>query len=854
MKDSKKNLLKITLFTVIPILIIVMLLSFLGSKLFDKSYSLDEGMNNISAFVDGEDNPTSVSFILEYLDHESKENIDGNEVEVVIPAGITAKYYNIETNEEIEVLNNKVTLSDKGTIVKLNGIAKNNTYNIVVKPTEKRTGLMPMYKEANIEIDYTNDLSAKITSLIDRDGNNVDLSDNDKIVFLFTDSEDKIKLRNNSDVEISYYYSLDELTDEELSEKTFTTYNKDEYLSVSTNGYLYAKSKYKTSGYSRYNVLRIDHIDKLNPVISNNDPQENPDHRSATVTFNVSDATETKENGKSGIHKYAFSITNTPEESEYIEVNQDNTYTRTVNQNGTYYVVAYDNAGNKTTHSINVSEISWDEVNNVLLILQASDPDLVGKEYRSLRAMKEDFESHGLTNTDGVLVQLEGNIANQHMLVENVNLTIDLNGYTINTNDYDTTFEIGTGATFKIVDNKLNISDYLSGDYDYTHGSGYGRISNSTGNSLKVNQDGILTIGEDNSPDLVHIEYPDHNSPLITANNVAIVNNGTIRYYDGVLKGKVIIDGQFTDTPPLYDPNVVDDGEGGYISTLEKVSGVEALIGKTRYTYLEDAIYAANNIKGTPADQIKIDVMKDLTKSLSVDVGTDKNIKLNLNGFTITNTLNAAVIENRGKLEIVDEVSGGSVTSPNVASTINNEPGATLTVTEGTIQNTSKNRTAIYNNNGGVVNINGGTITQNNYGNAIFNAGGVLNISGGDIIGPKNSSSFGVYNSVVVNSDIVAQDHTLPEHVLSNSSLVNDETYYFVEDEFGILKPNNQGQRSTIAHAYYELDLRGYSEDTNIMIEVESYASSETNCDMGYVIVTESTTTPAYNSTNGRIA
>ena len=134
MKDRQKKILQILSFTVLPILIIVMLLSFLGNKMFDKTYSLDDGMNNISAFVDEDDSPTSASFVLEYLDHESKENIGGSEVKVTSTDGTTLSFYDATTNEEIEVTGGIVTLSNKGTIVKVNGIQKGNTYSITLKP------------------------------------------------------------------------------------------------------------------------------------------------------------------------------------------------------------------------------------------------------------------------------------------------------------------------------------------------------------------------------------------------------------------------------------------------------------------------------------------------------------------------------------------------------------------------------------------------------------------------------------------------------------------------------------------------------------------------------------------------
>ncbi|MBR6072814.1 MAG: hypothetical protein IKP76_00650, partial [Bacilli bacterium] len=854
MKDRHKKILKVLLLTVVPITIVALLLSFLGTKVLNKTYALDEGMNNISQFVDENDNPTSVSFVLEYLDGITKENVDGNQVQVTSNDNIEISFLDAKTNEEITVQDNTVTLSQTGTIVKINGIEKGNVYDIKIKPIENRVGLMPSYKEATIKIDFNDNLTANISKLVDNDGQEVELSENERMVFLYSDTEDKIKLRSNEDVEISYYYSLDELSNEELESKEFVTYNKDNYLKVETNGYLYAKSRYKTDGYSKVSMLHITNIDKLKPVITHTTPVERPNKQSATVSFTINDADATKEYGKSGIVKYAFSLSDNPDESEFINVSQDDTYSTIVDDNGTYYVVAYDEAGNKTVHEIQVTEISWDEENYVILILQSDVPELVGREYHSLKAMKEDFESLNLTNSDKVLAQIEGNITNQSLIVENVDLSIDLNGYTINTRDDVPSFTVNSDTNLKIIDNKYDISDYLSGDYSrYNHGDGYGKINNNKNAGMKVNENSSLTIGEDNSPDLAHIEYPDHNSPIITGKTRAIINNGTFNYYDGVLKGSKTIDGTINDTPPLYDPNITRDEEDNYIFTLEKVVDIEALIGKTRYTLLEDAIFAANNLKGTPQDQIKIDIVKDIEKDHTIEISDQKNIILNTNGFNVTTTINESVITNYGKLVLMNSLNTGKITRSGEGYIVDNKYNATLTIDSGTLESNIWGNHVIVNREDATVNVTGGTIKHTNYANGIYNIGGIVNVTGGELnVTTRENNVYEERNNVIVNKDITMKNHEKSEINVSLDDVVSNGDYYFVKNSSDILESNNTNIDNSVANSYFELDFRNISPDTKVRVLVEARTTSENGYDFGYLTVKDDTTAPTWDTESGR--
>ena len=832
MKD-KKNIPKKLLFTVIPILLIVILLSFLGSKLFDKSYSLDEGMNNISAFVDGEDNPTSVSFILEYLDHESKENIDGNEVKISAPSEITIQYLNVNTHEIIDAPNNKIVLDGDGVIVKLDGIEKGNTYDITIIPTEKREGLKSSYSKAIIKIDYQDNLHAFIDKLYDSDNKEVSLSDNDKIVFLYTDNEDKIKLRANEDVEISYYYSTTELSDEELSSKNFVVYDKNNYLKVSTNGYLYAKSKYKTDGYSKISVLHITNIDKLKPSIIINGVTLNATHDEATISYSIVDQNATLENGKSGISKYAFSISSVISDDDYIAATGDNTYSVTVNENATYYFHAYDNAGNYSIEQRNITEIDPIELEPVILILSSPKAELIGREYYSLKAFHDDLINNGITSDDEIIAQIEYDITNQHLDVESVNLTLDLNGYNVHSTKYDSTIKINDGAKLKIIDDKLNLNDYFSDTtFDiskYNHGSSTGKVTSDNNYAIKIDNNGILNVGQDNSTDMAHIEYPDHNSPYIYGKDggVFVDEHGEFNYYDGIIIGRVAVDGAVNDTPPLYDPSTLAD-ENGYKMSLELVSNIEALIGKTRYTLLEDAIEAANKYKGDSTTQIEIDVVKDLTKDHTIEIDNTKNILLDMNSYKLVNSVKQPLITNSGKLELRDST-GETVffKEYNVYSyAIYNKTGADLTIDNGVYQ--TEITQVIYNEHDANITINGGSIISTRGGNtgcrgALENNGGSVTVNGGLIQGAHctyyyDSSGYSIMNDDYYTNNLV--ESAKKTYTSFYNKTQYDFDYGFNVNEDGYLVSNNSLDPGKNAYALVELDTNGIPNGTKVKARI----------------------------------
>lgn len=161
-----------------------------------------------------------------------------------------------------------------------------------------------------------------------------------------------------------------------------------------------------------------------------------------------------------------------------------------------------------------------------------------------------------------------------------------------------------------------------------------------------------------------------------------------------------------------------------------------AKIGETTYASIQEAISAAPS--GT---QTTIKLLKDTKEA--VTVGNNKNIIIDLDGKTLSNDGNKAVIENNGTLSIIN----GTITSNADTAAINNNAG-NFTISSGEIIATGT-RQAIY-ITGGRVEITGSayissetsgtpTTTTMERG-AVQNISGTLIITGGTIIGSKQQA------------------------------------------------------------------------------------------------------------------
>ena len=126
----------------------------------------------------------------------------------------------------------------------------------------------------------------------------------------------------------------------------------------------------------------------------------------------------------------------------------------------------------------------------------------------------------------------------------------------------------------------------------------------------------------------------------------------------------------------------------------ESTSGKAAKIGETEYATLANAVAAANA-------NDTIEILSDVTES--IEIAADKNITIDLNGYTLTNTDGKHTIENRGTLTVTDSSTDKS----------------------GKVDNVSHARGALVNHEGAVATLNGGKFHRSlEAGNSPDNNGG----------------------------------------------------------------------------------------------------------------------------------
>lgn len=293
---------------------------------------------------------------------------------------------------------------------------------------------------------------------------------------------------------------------------------------------------------------------------------------------------------------------------------------------------------------------------------------ILNQQYTTLNdAIIDAQKANNASSNENKLVEIIilKDIENETNIVkDNNNISIDLKGYYIN---YSGTGE--TSYTLKTENAKLTITD--------TSTTGTGKISNKNGVGVYIKKTGELTVGV-NDDDVSLITPVVQGSTYgvykeFDVNDEKVVNDkdgkeyypeGIFNFYDGIIIGGKKDDGynalnmqKVDNTPDNYNATIMTNSEtGNQEATLHVVSDVEATIGKRRYSRIEDAISDANKLVGTPDKQVEITVMKDITKDEShkIFVDSSKNIKLDLNGHTLTTSANDNVILNTGKLEIYD--------------------------------------------------------------------------------------------------------------------------------------------------------------------------------------------------------
>lgn len=416
---------------------------------------------------------------------------------------------------------------------------------------------------------------------------------------------------------------------------------------IEQNSVIHARLAKETNKGQKVNH-EIGNIDKIGPQFTEKTVNTDKNDE-ATITVKAAD-------NLSGIVEYGITKEGYAEPRSYKcenALDKDLVFDE-IYENGIYKMYLKDAAGNISEDTIEITNITGF---NVVRIVSAPEgyENLIGTEYETLAsALENSDEAAQLGN---VKFEIIHNIYNEVNIIENGrDYTINLNNYYVKNQEAKNTFTIN--GKLKIVDEGT---------------LGKGTVSSPFGVGIYISKNGVLNLGEDDN------DIPNVFSPVIEGLTYGIQKEidyeseqvydektekyyypeGVFNFYDGKVIGGTasLLLQRVNDTPTIYDATVVTNEETKkQEATLAIVSGVEAVIGKKRYSLLEQAVNDANNIIGDSNTQVDIKLIKDISKDIDHKVVIDntKNIKLDLNGHIFTTTAEDYVLENYGKLEIYD--------------------------------------------------------------------------------------------------------------------------------------------------------------------------------------------------------
>ncbi len=227
-----------------------------------------------------------------------------------------------------------------------------------------------------------------------------------------------------------------------------------------------------------------------------------------------------------------------------------------------------------------------------------------------------------------------------------------------------------------------------------------------------------------------------------------------------------------------YKSNGYQSGTVTYVANLDfEFMSIEwvARIGTRYYETLQKAIDAAP-IDGT---QTTVQLIKNTSEYIEVKEG--RNIVLDLQNYTVTNT----VISGTGKpiFEIINgtvRMSNGTLYSTAAQGVVNVNYGSTFIMTGGTINATGQ-RQALY-NNGGTVQISGTAYLHNtqNQRAAVQNndARGTITITGGTIVSEKHAGIQNVAGTLIIGNNDGTISTTSPvirggTYAVNNTNIIN---------------------------------------------------------------------------------
>ena len=382
---------------------------------------------------------------------------------------------------------------------------------------------------------------------------------------------------------------------------------------------------------------------------------------------------------------------------------------------------------------------------------------------------------------------------------EGQNITLNLNGKIIEGTE---AYVINNQGILTIIDDTEEKQGTIkaSGNSSYGLYNDKGNIILKSGNIVSRKygvynpNDGIVEIG-------VKDQAITTDTPTIQGKTNAVYDNlnssGKINYYDGTLKGKIAIFGGISDT----------EDNSKIVSTNEKTNEVIALeeieesnttvakIGENEYKTIREAVEAvAENTEDTTIIKLLADF--DITKV--VEIPQNKNITIDLAGYTVT-TYGKGGIINNGTLQIIDstEEAKGKIISKVGIGYLNK---GNLIIENGTVES---NGYGIYNEIDGILtlgikdgeaNTTNPNVFERIFGKESMSAPTVS----GTTFGIMNFSTFNFYDGLILGekpieggiSDkeqgyIVVNDSDDGKNVCYLEQSINGNTYYKT-DENGI--------------------------------------------------------------------
>ena len=399
--------------------------------------------------------------------------------------------------------------------------------------------------------------------------------------------------------------------------------------------------------------------------------------------------------------------------------------------------------------------------------------------------------------------------ANSLWIINNFNITIDLNGKTIQSSDKNPITNSGTG--------KLTIKDSGSGGKVVASGDSLYAIYNSGSGDVSISG-GTVSASGNSSRAIYNLA---DGTVEISGGTVSASGNNSMAIYSED-SGKVSISGGTVSASGMYSyaiyneysgnvsisggtstiageycaintaPNLsgyanvqitasttkTDDTETSVITKADigtdaEVEGYKYLkfepvvtqIGSTGYTTLQEAVDAV-------AEGQTIMLLADITLTDTVTTPYTKSFELDLNGKTLHSTNITITHKGIGKLTIKDSGSGGTVSaSGEETCAIKITNAGDVSISGGTVSAYGRySSNAIYNYKGDVF-ISGGTVSGSGMGIGIYSAeGGRVSISGG------TSTIAGVYGAIDSDVGVNFRDYVKVKITASTTKTDGTET------------------------------------------------------------------------------